>query len=109
MAQMRTKSKSSIIIKKPAKGWNTSREPILVGEILLEEFLNPMALTQAELARKINCDIKTINRLCNGKCSLSPKLAVQLSMFFGNTPEFWLHLQNQVDVWEARKELKSAS
>lgn len=106
---MPTKSKSSTIIKIPKTGWNISKKPITVGEILVEEFLSPLQMTQKQLATAIDCDVKTINRLCRGKCSLTAKMAVQLSLYFGNSPEFWLHLQNAYDIWEAKSDLKKAS
>jgi len=77
-----------------------TRKPTPPGEMLKEEFLAPLGLTQRQLADHIGVEIKTINRFINGKTSLTPLLALKLSAAFGTTPEFWMNLQNSSDLWE---------
>lgn len=83
--------------------FNYQRKPTLPGEILSEEFLKPLNITQRELAEHIAVDIKVINRLVNGKTSLSAEMAIKLSSSFQTTPEFWLGAQHENDLYEARK------
>ena len=78
------------------------RKPTTVGEMLQEEFLTPLGLTQKEFADHLDLDIKTINRLINGKTSLNPVLALKISSALGTTPEFWMGLKNANDLWELR-------
>lgn len=83
-----------------------ARKPTLPGEILLEEFLIPMGLSQATLAKHIDVDYKVINRIVNGHSSLTPDIALRLSKAFGTTSEFWLNLQQKIDIYEAAERLK---
>ena len=102
------KSKSPTIIKMPETGWNIKAEPVLPGEVLQEEFLNPLKMTQSALAKKLDCDIKTINKICKGHTSVTARTALGLAKEFGTTPEFWLNLQNSHDLWVERNQAKSA-
>lgn len=83
-----------------------ARKPTLPGEILLEEFLEPMQISQATLAKHIEVDYKVINRIVNGHSSLTPDIALRLSKVLGTTSEFWLNLQQKVDIFEAQVKLK---
>ncbi|MDN3507652.1 MAG: HigA family addiction module antitoxin [Simkaniaceae bacterium] len=78
-------------------------KPTSPGEILLEEFLNPMEMTQKALADHIGCDYKVINRIVNEKASVSPDIAIKLAAALDTTPDFWLNAQMAVDLWKARK------
>jgi antitoxin HigA-1 len=82
------------------------RKPTSPGEILREEFLEPLGLTQKRLADHLDCDIKVINRLVNEKTSVSAELALKLSAAFDTTPEFWLNAQRAVDLYDTCRELK---
>lgn len=82
-----------------------TRKPILAGEILSEEFLKPMNITQKQFADHIKVDVKVINRLINGKTSLSAELALKISASFDTTPEFWLSFQYALDLFEAKRKL----
>jgi len=84
-------------------GTRTSK-PVHPGEILSEEFLKPAKISQSELARHIECDVKTINRIVNGHTGISPVMARKLGAALGPNPEFWLNLQQKVDLYEARQE-----
>jgi addiction module HigA family antidote len=76
-----------------------SRRPTTVGEMLKEEFLLPLGLTQRQFADHIDIEVKTINRIVNNKTSLNPIIALKLSASLGTTPEFWMNLQNANDLW----------
>jgi addiction module HigA family antidote len=82
------------------------RQPTTPGEILKEEFLIPMNLTQIQLARHISCDVKVINRIINGKSGVTPEMALKLGAAFSTTPDFWLNAQKAVDLFKVSKEIK---
>lgn len=75
------------------------RKPTSPGEIIYEEFLLPLGITQKELADHIKCDYKVINRIINEKSRVTPKMAISLSQAFETTPDFWLNAQQAVDIW----------
>ena len=77
------------------------RQPTGPGEILREEFLVPLGLTQKELADHLGCDVKVINRLVNGRTSVSAEMAMKLGAAFRTSPEFWLNAQKAVDLFHA--------
>ncbi len=83
------------------------RKPTSPGEILSEEFLKPLGMTQKELAVHIGCDVKVINRIVNSRTSVTAKMAIRLAATFGTTPEFWLNTQQSLDLYKASKELKN--
>jgi len=99
---MPTKSKSQTIIDMPETGWNIIAEPVSPGEILQEEFLTPLKMTQSALAKKLDMDVKTINKICNGHTAITARAALGFSRVFGTTPEFWLNLQNTLDLWREK-------
>lgn len=75
--------------------------PTHPGEMLLEEFLRPLAMTQTELAERIHASYPRVNELVNGKRGVTPDTALRLSKLFGTTPEFWLNGQRNWDLWHA--------
>ena len=77
------------------------RQPTSPGEILREEFLVPLGLTQKEIADHLGCDVKVINRLVNGRTSVSAEMAMKLGAAFRTSPEFWLNAQKAVDLFHA--------
>jgi antitoxin HigA-1 len=79
------------------------RKRVTPGEILNEEYLGPLGITQKKLANHIGVDIKVINRLVNGKTSISPELALKLAASFNTTPEFWINAQLAVDLARAKR------
>ncbi|MBN2322109.1 MAG: HigA family addiction module antidote protein [Spirochaetes bacterium] len=81
------------------------REPTPPGEILHEDFLKPMGVTQKQLADHVGCDVKVINRIINKKSSISAEMAVKLASAFRTSPEFWLNAQQAVDVFNARRKV----
>lgn len=82
-----------------------NRKPTSPGEILNEEFLKPMGVTQKTLAQHIGVDVKTINRIVNRRSRLEPELAVMLGSAFDVSPEFWMNLQMNIDIWEIHQEV----
>ena len=72
--------------------------PIHPGEVLLEEFLKPMNLSQNRVAIDIGVDARRINEIVLGKRSVTADTALRLALFFSNSPEFWLGLQSQYDL-----------
>ena len=82
----------------------TDRSPTHPGEMLLEEFLNPMHLTQRELADAIQVPYQRINEIVNGRRGITPSTALRLSKFFGMSADFWMNLQLRWDLYIAHKE-----
>ena len=81
-----------------------TRKPTSPGEILSEEFLKPMKMTQKKLADHLGCDYKVINRIINERASVTPEMAIKLAAAFETTPDFWLNAQMAVDLWELRSQ-----
>ncbi|HPE85442.1 MAG: HigA family addiction module antidote protein [Chlamydiia bacterium] len=77
-------------------------KPVSPGEILFEEFLRPLEITQKELAEHIHCDYKVINRIVNDKARVTPDIALRLASAFETTPVFWLNAQTAVDLWQSK-------
>lgn len=82
------------------------REPTTPGEILNEEFLKPLGVTQAELAQHIGCDVKVISRIVNGRSSVTAEMAIRLGAALRMSPEFWLNAQQAATVYRATRKLK---
>jgi addiction module HigA family antidote len=79
----------------------TTRKPATVGEILVEEFIQPMGLTQTSLAAAMGVPRKHVNELCNGRRGITASTALILARVFGNSAEFWLNVQRRIDLWNA--------
>jgi addiction module HigA family antidote len=79
----------------------TKRKPAGVGEILIEEFMAPMGLTQSALAEAMGVQRKHVNELCNERRAVTARTALILARVFGNSPDFWLNVQRRSDLWEA--------
>lgn len=88
----------------------THREPTHPGEMLLEEFLIPMAVTQRDLADAIRVPYQRVNELVNKRRGITPSTALRLAKYFGTSPDFWMNIQLRWDLYRAReteqKELK---
>lgn len=80
------------------------RKPTSPGEILFEEFLVPLEISQKDLADHLQCDYKVINRIINEKASVSPEMAIKLAAAFDTTPSFWLNAQMALDLWNLRSQ-----
>jgi addiction module HigA family antidote len=79
----------------------TKRKPATVGEILTEEFMQPLGLTQGALAEAMGVQRKHVNELCNGRRNVTAATALILARVFGNSPECGLNVQRRTDLWEA--------
>jgi len=72
--------------------------PVHPGEILLEEFLKPMGISQNQLGRDLSVSPRRINEIIHGKRSVTADTALRLATYFGNSPQFWLGLQMDYDL-----------
>jgi addiction module HigA family antidote len=79
--------------------------PIHPGEILLEEFLKPMSVSQYRLAKDINVDPRRINEIVLGKRGISADTTLRLSRYFGTTERFWMNLQARYDLEVQREQM----
>ncbi len=75
------------------------------GEIIRELCVEPLGLTVTEAAKALKVTRKTLSSLLNGRAGISPEMALRLYRVFGRTPEGWLRLQSQFDLWKAEKSL----
>jgi antitoxin HigA-1 len=81
-------------------------DPIHPGEILLEDFLKPMAISINKLARSIDVPPGRVSTIVNGKRSITADTALRLAAYFGTTPELWLNLQSDYDLRIARRNIE---
>jgi addiction module HigA family antidote len=81
----------------------THREPTHPGDMLLVEFLEPMGITQRELAEAIHVPYQRVNEIINQKRGITPSTALRLAKYFGVSEDFWLGLQLRCDLYKARK------
>ena len=81
------------------------REPTSPGEILQEEYLTPLGMTQRQLADHLGCEVKVVNRIVNGRTSVTAEMALKLGAALRTTPEFWLNAQKAVDLYRAAERL----
>jgi len=79
----------------------TKRKPVSVGEMITEEYLKPLGITQEQLAQAMGVSRKTVNELCTGKRGVTVDSALMLAKVFDSTPDFWLNLQRRSDIWKA--------
>ncbi len=82
-------------------------EPIHPGEILMEEFLKPMDISQYRLAKDINVPARRINEIVQGKRSITPDTALRLSRYFSLSERFWVNLQARYDLEKEKDRLKN--
>ena len=78
-------------------------KPVTPGEILLEDYLIPLGLSQNALGRGIGVSPRAINEIVLGKRSITPEMSLKLGKFFGQTPEFWFRIQSNCDFRELQK------
>ncbi len=76
------------------------REPVHAGEILKEEFLKPLGITQSHLAKALHTSFRAVNELVNEKRGITTEMALKLAKYFGTTPQLWLNIQNQFDLYK---------
>jgi antitoxin HigA-1 len=80
-------------------------KPITPGEVLLMEFLEPLAISQSKLARDLNVPVRRVNEIVRGKRTITPDTALRLAVYFNMTPEFWMNLQSHYDLKLAKQNL----
>ncbi|WP_045216119.1 HigA family addiction module antitoxin [Desulfonatronovibrio magnus] len=97
---MPTRSKSQITTE-AGRRLPKNRPPTHPGEMLLEEFIKPLDLTQTELARHLSVSYPRLNEIINGRRSVTPDTALRLSRVLGMSADFWLGLQQDWDLWHA--------
>ena len=83
-----------------------NRPPTNTGEMLREEFLVPMNLTQKQLADSIQVPYQRINEIVSGKRGVTPSTALRLAKYFGTSPDFWLNLQIKFDLYSTQQKEK---
>ena len=104
---MPTTSKSRITTKRRPRGVRTERRhpthrpPTHPGEMLLEEFLKPLGISQSAFARQLDVSFPRLNEIINGKRSVTTDTALRLARVTGMSAEFWLGLQQDWDLWHA--------
>lgn len=82
----------------------TNRTPTHPGEMLLEEFLNPMGLTQRELANAIHVPYQRVNDIVNGRRGITPSTALRLAKYFNMSADFWMNVQLRWDMYFAQQD-----
>jgi antitoxin HigA-1 len=80
----------------------THRWPTHPGEMLVEEFLQPLSITQRQLADALHVPYQRINELVNRRRGVTPSTALRLAKYFGNTADFWMNLQLRWDLYQAQ-------
>lgn len=78
-------------------------DPPHPGEFIREVYLEPLEVSSRSVAAKLKVSPSTFTRLLNGKSNVSPEMALRLSKTLGRTPESWLAMQNNYDLWQARQ------
>ena len=84
-----------------------NRPPTHPGEVLLEEFLKPAVISQKTFAAHLGWTYARVNEIINGKRGVTASSALAFSQAFGNSPEFWMNLQQNWELWHAKKDQKS--
>ncbi len=85
-----------------------NRPPTHPGEILRKDFLEPLGLSQREVADRMGVSYVRFNELVNGRRGVTPDTALRLARLFGTTPEFWLNGQRNLDLWLAMNSPETA-
>jgi addiction module HigA family antidote len=81
-------------------------KPAHPGEVLKELYLEPLGLTITTAAESLGITRKTLSELTNGRSGISTSMALRLSKAFGTTPELWLNMQQNYDLWKAKKKTR---
>lgn len=88
--------------------YELKRNPTHPGEVLKQDFLVPLGLTQVQLAKALKTSFRTVNEILNEKRSISPDMALRLARYFGTSPDVWVGLQADYDLYWARMKSKKA-
>jgi addiction module HigA family antidote len=87
----------------------THRRPTTPGEILREEFMRPLGLTQMALAARLRMSLQRLNGILNGRRAVTADTALLLAGEFKTSPQLWMNLQTNVDLWDAEQKVRSAA
>jgi len=79
-----------------------TRKPTHPGEVLYEEVLKPLNISISEAAKNLEISRKTLSEIINGKCSLTPEMAVRIAYATDTSPESWINMQTKLDLWKIR-------
>src|ERR1700730_12680444 len=91
-------------VNRPNTGWAFQRVTTHPGEVLLEEFLKPLGISQHKLAMDIHVPATRIGEIVHGRRAITPETSLRLARYFGTSPEFWLNLQQNFDLTKTRIE-----
>jgi addiction module HigA family antidote len=91
-------------VKRPATGWAFQRVTTHPGEVLLEEFLKPLEISQYKLAMGLRVPATRIGEIVHGRRAITPETSLRLARYFGTSPEFWLNLQQSFDLTRVKVE-----
>ena len=105
---MPTTSRVRTITDGPRSVLDLKRPPTAPGEMLLEEFLRPAGLTQVEAARRMRMPLNRLNEIIRGKRGITADTALRLARLFAMSPEFWMGLQADWDLWHAAHAMRRA-
>jgi addiction module HigA family antidote len=83
----------------PAKHKDRMPEPTTPGELLVEEWLRPLEMSQSALAEKMDVNVQVVNQIIRGRRAVTPHTALRLAEALGTTPHFWMHAQVACDLW----------
>ena len=86
----------------------THRPPTHPGEVLVEDYLKPLSMTQVQLAERIRVPFQRVNMIANGHRGITPDTALRLGKLFGTSPDFWLNLQLAWDLYQAKNSEEAA-
>lgn len=92
------------MLNRPKTGWKIQRVTTSPGEMLREEFMVPLGISQNQLASDLRVPPGRINQIIKGKRAITSDTALRLARYFGNSPEFWLNLQQMYDLSKTRLE-----
>jgi antitoxin HigA-1 len=84
-----------------------ARAPVHPGAILSEDVLPALRMSISEAAKHLRVTRQTLHRIISGRTAITPEMAVRLGKFCGNGPELWLRMQQQYDLWQAQRKLRS--
>ncbi len=105
---MPTTSPAKTIIKGPRSVLDLKRPPTPPGEMLLEEYLRPAKLTQSAAADRMGIPLNRLNEIIRGRRSITADTAIRLGRLFKMSPEFWMGLQSDWDLWHAAHAMRQA-
>ncbi|MBI4581322.1 MAG: HigA family addiction module antidote protein [Planctomycetes bacterium] len=105
---MPTKSRARTTTDGPRSVLDLKRPPTSPGQMLLEEFLRAAGLTQVEAARRMRIPLNRLNEIIRGKRGITADTALRLARLFDMSPEFWMGLQADWDLWHAAQALRRA-